>query len=227
MPPSYSVIIPAYNAQAYIGEALGSVLGQTVPPAQIIVVDDGSTDRTAEVATAVDAGITVIAKENGGPGSATTAGFNAATADLVATLDSDDVWLPVKMERQIAILSQRPELMAVFSKGETFQDREGRGPAAAGKTLDLWTRTTMVYRADGMRAIGAMRDFPGNLGDLIDWLGRGRELGHRHHMMDEVLALRRLRSGSLSDTRERERTRGYLLAAKEALARRKQRESEG
>lgn len=227
MPPTYSVIIPAYNAQAYIGEALESVLSQTVAPAQVIVVDDGSTDRTAEVAAAMGAGITVITKENGGPGSATTAGFTAATGDLVATLDSDDIWLPQKMERQIAFLSQRPELMAVFTKGETFQDGESAQPPGAGGQLDLWTRTTMVYRADGMRAIGGMRDFPGNLGELIDWLGRGRELGHRHHMMDEVLAMRRLRSGSLSDTRERERMRGYLVVARDALARRKQRESEG
>ena len=220
---SYSVVIPAYNAEAHLGEAISSVLGQTVLPERIIVVDDGSADRTAEVAESFGTGVAVIRKENGGPGSATSVGFRQVTTDLVATLDSDDIWLPQKMARQITWLEAAPDVMAVFAKGRTFHDGEEPEAVATGggKTVDLWTRTTMVYRADGMREIGEVQDFPGNLGEMIDWLGRGRHLGHRHELLDDVLALRRLRPGSLSDTRARERTRGYLVAAHEALMRRK------
>lgn len=221
---SYSVVIPAYNAAAHVGKAIASVLRQSVPADRIIVVDDGSTDGTAEIAGAAGDIVTVIRKPNGGPGSATTSGFAAVTTDLVATLDSDDIWLPAKMGQQIARLEAEPRLMAVFAKGRIFRDGEPATAEAAGPVVDLWTRTTMVYRVGGMREIGEMRDFPGNLGELIDWLGRGRGLGHRHEMLDEVLALRRLRPGSLSDTRDRERRRGYLLAAKEALERRKRAE---
>jgi glycosyltransferase involved in cell wall biosynthesis len=225
---SYSVVIPAYNAEDHIGDAIASALNQTAAPARIIVVDDGSTDGTAERAKAFGAIVTVIRKENGGPGSATSAGFDAVTTELVATLDSDDIWLPQKMERQLARLEAAPAVMAVFSRGRTF--REGEVPETVvtgdGKVIDLWTRTTMVYRTEGMREIGEMRDFPGNLGDLIDWLGRGRDLGHQHEMLDEVLALRRLRPGSLSDTRARERTRGYLVAAHAALMRRQKTDTE-
>ena len=224
MTRSYSVVIPAYNAQDTIAEALNSVLGQTLPVTAIYVVDDGSTDRTAERAAAVADIITVIRKENGGPGSATSAGLRAATTDYVATLDSDDIWLPEKMERQIACLEDDPGLAAVFSLAKVFPDGSPPDPDKYQQVVRLWTRTTMVYRTPASREIGEMRDFPGNLGDLVDWLGRGRDLGHRHHMLEEVLAMRRKRPGSLSDTGGSDRVKGYLHAARDAIERRKRME---
>ncbi len=227
MAASYAVVIPAFNAEATITEALASVLAQTVQPAEILVVDDGSTDRTAERAAGVSSLVTVIVKPNGGPGSATTAGLNAVTADLFATLDADDIWLPHKMERQIGALEADPGLAAVFSLAKVFPDGTAPDPAIHDQLVRLWTRTTMVCRTSAAREIGAMHDFPGYIGEFIDWVGRGRDLGHRHHMLEEVLAMRRRRAGSLSDVHAGKSLKGYLHVAREAIARRKLMERDG
>jgi len=225
MSAPYSVVIPAYNAEATIGAAIASTLAQTVPPTSIIVIDDGSADSTADVAAAASPLALVLRKSNGGPGSATTLGLSQVTTPLFATLDADDLWLPVKMERQLAALAADPGLAAVFSLGRLFRD--GEAPSAAdGSEIRLWTRTSMVFRTAAARQIGDLVDLHGNLGELIDWLARSRELGHRHLMLEEVLALRRVRPGGLSDTGDSDRARGYLQAVRRALERRKRLEED-
>ena len=222
MTPSYSVVVPAFNAEATIGEAIASILGQTVPPAAIFVVDDGSTDETGAAAAELGGLVHVIRKENGGPGSATTAGFHQVATPFVATLDADDIWLPSKMEKQLAYLEANRDVAGVFALGRLFRDREKSDPQGSGAVQRLWTRTTMVFRTEAAHEVGDLTDFPGYLGELIDWLGRSRALGHRHVMLEEVLAMRRLRPGSLSDAGDSGRTRGYLHAVRNAMERRKQ-----
>lgn len=215
----YSVVIPAFDAEATLPVALRSVFGQTHPPSAVIVVNDGSRDETSALARQL--GATVIDKENGGPGSATWTGLRRIETAFVATLDADDVWLPEKMERQISVLQTRPDVSGVFSLAKIFDDGAEPDPAQHHQVVRLWTRTTMVYRTTDAHLIGELRDFPGRLGDLVDWLGRGLSLGHRHELLDEVLAMRRRRAGSLSD-RAGDRSRGYLFAVRDAIARRKQ-----
>ncbi|MBV1799994.1 glycosyltransferase [Siccirubricoccus sp. G192] len=96
-----SVIIPAYNAARSLPRTIDSVLAQTVPPAEIIVVDDGSADETAAVAEAYGDRVRVIRKPNGGPASARNLGAREATGEWLALLDADDQWLPEKLERQL------------------------------------------------------------------------------------------------------------------------------
>ena len=103
-----AVVIPAYNAQAYIGAALESVNRQTVQPAEVIVVDDGSTDRTAHIAT--EAGARVLGQRNLGPSAARNAGVAAACAPWIAFLDADDRWAGDKLEAQWAALVRWPDL---------------------------------------------------------------------------------------------------------------------
>ena len=85
---AYSVVMPAFNTEAYITEAILSALAQTVPPREIVVVDDGSTDRTAAVVKSLGADIRLIQQENRGSGPATTVAIQAATTALIAGLDS-------------------------------------------------------------------------------------------------------------------------------------------
>jgi glycosyltransferase involved in cell wall biosynthesis len=98
-----SVVIPAYNAAAFLGPTLETILGQTVRAAEIIVVDDGSTDGTPEIARSF-AGVTVIEQSNSGPAAARNRGTLAATGEFIAYLDADDLWAPDKLERQLAAL---------------------------------------------------------------------------------------------------------------------------
>jgi glycosyltransferase involved in cell wall biosynthesis len=227
MNSAYSAVIPAFNAEATIREAIASILAQSLAPAAIFVIDDGSTDNTAIAAAEMGGPVRVIRKENGGPGSATTLGLRQVVTPFVATLDADDIWLPWKMERQLAALAAENDVAGIFALGRLFRDGERPDPDGNGAIRRLWTRTTMVFRTEAARAIGDLVDLPGYLGELVDWLDRSRNLGHRHVMLEDVLAMRRVRVGSLSDTGSSDRTRGYLHAARRAIERRKQKPASG
>jgi glycosyltransferase involved in cell wall biosynthesis len=210
----YSVIIPAFDAEAYIADAIRSIRAQTVLPREIIVVDDGSTDRTAEIVRSLGADIRLIQQENGGCGQATTTGFQAVTTGLIAGLDSDDIWLPHKMETQLRAIERMPEVAACFARMRQFRhDRDEDGPVTDG-----WLRSAMVIRTDVALGVGPI---VGRIGDLVDWLARVRERAHRMHLIPEVLALRRVRPGSLTYSRTTERDSAYLLAARQAILRRR------
>jgi glycosyltransferase involved in cell wall biosynthesis len=105
-----SVIIPAYNAEATLAETLASVLGQTLPPDEIIVVDDGSTDHTAQIATAAANSIRIIRQNNRGAAAALNMGVKLATGDTLGFVDADDLWEPDKLGIQGRVLVERPEL---------------------------------------------------------------------------------------------------------------------
>lgn len=219
--PDYSVVIPAYNAADTIGETVGSVLTQTVRAREIIVVDDGSTDATVSVVTAIAGPITVVKQKQTGPGAATTAGFRRVTTPFVATLDADDLWLPEKIARQLAAFQDDPDLAGVFSLARQFLHGQVPDPNGEGAVTRLWTRTTLLFRMDAVREVGDLVDFPGLLGEMVDWLARSRDLGQRHLMLDEILAMRRVRAGSLSSNRDAARNRSYLVAVQRAIERRK------
>ena len=221
MNDAYSVVIPAFNAAATLRETIDSILAQSVPAHEIIVVDDGSTDETASIAGGMNGPITVIRQANGGPGAATTAGFAKVTTPWVATLDADDLWLPYKMERQFAHFAANTGLAGIFALARLFKDGEKPDPQGSGAVRRLWTRTTMLFRTQAAREIGDFTDFPGQLGEVIDWLARSRDLGHSHSMVEEILAMRRIRPGSLSSALDADRSRGYLAAVRNAIERKK------
>src|SRR5262245_43212492 len=98
--PTISTIIPAYRAAHTIARALASVLGQTYPSNEILVVDDGSPDDIAGAVRPYGERVTLLRKPNGGAASARNLGLDRARGDLVAFLDADDYWEPHKLERQ-------------------------------------------------------------------------------------------------------------------------------
>jgi len=219
----YSVVIPAYNAEATIGEAIESIRRQTILPQEIIVVDDGSTDDTVAVVRAMASNVTIVRQANRGPGAATTAGFRQVGTSFVATLDADDLWLSQKIERQAARIEAEPDLAGVFGLARLFVDGEPPAADGNGPVRRLWTRTTLLFRIEAAREIGDFVDLPGRLGEVVDWMARSREIGHRHAMVEEVLALRRIREGSLSHRLDPQRSRGYLAAVHAAIQRKSSR----
>jgi len=122
--PEISVIIPAYNSADYIGEAIRSALAQTYTNFEIIVVDDGSTDATPEIVREFGHEVTYIRQENGGAASARNHGIRVAKGEFIAFLDADDTWLPDKLEKQITLFKNDPELGMVFTENYLF-DEEG------------------------------------------------------------------------------------------------------
>jgi glycosyltransferase involved in cell wall biosynthesis len=111
-----SIITPAYNAEDYLTETVRSVLAQTFGDFEMLIVDDGSTDRTAEIAERFSAGdsrIQLIRQSNAGPSAARNAAIRRARGRYLALLDSDDLWMPTYLADQLAILAAHPEVDVV------------------------------------------------------------------------------------------------------------------
>ncbi len=104
--PLVTAIIPTYNRASVLHSSIESVLGQTYKGIEVIVIDDGSTDETASVLDRFGARIHVLRQRNGGPAAARNLGIRSAKGELVGFLDSDDLWLPKKVERQVALLEK-------------------------------------------------------------------------------------------------------------------------
>ena len=114
--PSVSVITPLYNKGQYVARAVDSVLAQTYPDFELIVVDDGSTDHGPErVRTYTDPRLRLIRQANGGPGSARNRGLAESSSPYVAFLDADDEWMPTYLERTVAVLEEHPQCGAAAS----------------------------------------------------------------------------------------------------------------
>src|SRR5437773_3781756 len=114
-----SVVIPTYNYARYLPEAIDSALAQTHAPLEVIVVDDGSTDDTPRVLAVYGDRIRVIRQANRGPGAARNTGIAAARGEYVGFLDADDVWLPRKLELQMARFEADQGLGLVHCGAET------------------------------------------------------------------------------------------------------------
>lgn len=124
------VVIPVYNGERFIRQALLSVVSQTHPPKKIIVVDDGSTDRTREVVSSLESEIPILylAKEKGGPSSARNVGIASCDSDFIAFLDADDEWHPEKLEEQVDLFRSNDQgsLGVVYSKYAIIDENGAR-----------------------------------------------------------------------------------------------------
>lgn len=168
--PSISVVIPAYNGAHLLPEAIRSAYAQTIAPAQVIVVDDGCTDETADVVLALardlPGNFIFIQKPNGGEASARNRGIIAATGEYVAFLDHDDVWLEEKFERQLPLFDHpsKPALTFTAYTRVTGEDRmlvrvEGWQPTPEHALRQLMegccvTPSTVMVRRDALTAVG-------------------------------------------------------------------------
>jgi len=123
---SVSVVVPAFNAARTLTETVESALSQTVRDLEVIIVDDGSSDGTVAVARSIqDPRVRVVTRENGGAAAARNTGISEATGTWVAFLDADDIWLPTKIERQLAYAAEHPDVHALQT-GATFVDDQLR-----------------------------------------------------------------------------------------------------
>jgi glycosyltransferase involved in cell wall biosynthesis len=121
--PKVSIILPTYNSVQFIEEALESIRQQTFRDYEVIVVDDGSEDQTGEIVKQCGEKLRYLYQDHGGPAKARNRGIGESTGKYVAFLDSDDLWLPTKLEKQVDMMDRNPELGMVITENLCFNDR--------------------------------------------------------------------------------------------------------
>ena len=218
-----SVVLPVYNRASYVGEAIESVLGQTRPPDELIVVDDGSTDDSVAVVERwARPSLRVVRQENRGIGGARNSGLREVTGDLVAFIDSDDLWERDKLERQAVALRESDDVQLVFGHLVEFLSPERADELGASLRVSTdpvpgLIATTLLVRRTAAERIGPF-DESLRVGEFVEWMARARDLGLATRMLPEVVARRRVHGGNTVLTRP---STDYLRAIKSTLDRRR------
>ena len=228
--PLVSVVIPTYNNARFVVEAVESVLAQTYDRYEVIAVDDGSTDDTLERLSRFGPPVRTLSQENQGPPFARNTGIRAGTGELVAFLDSDDLWLPDKLERSVAALTADPEAGVVYTNfrmheletGLRYQVPTYRMSGRMAQNLFRECRgvstSTIVCRRECFDKVGL---FDEELFRAQDWdLFIRLAEAFPFRFVPEVLTERRLHAASLS-IRHRDLYREYNLRVIEKAAARR------
>lgn len=209
--PLVSVVIPAYNCEPYVEQAIRSVLDQPVDGIEVIVVDDASTDGTARVLERLareDARLCVLtAPQNSGQGACRNRGVRAARGRYVAFQDSDDLWLPDKLARQLDFLRQHGLAFCfcgygtIDEKGETLI-ADLKIPRQTDYLSLLRSNTicpsSVIYDRQLLDDI-VMPERPRRREDLISWLNAARKLGKLEGIPQPLCMVRRMRGSSSSN----------------------------
>lgn len=169
-----SVVVPLYNGAAHIEETLTSIQRQTLTPAQVIVVDDGSSDGGGDIAGAHPIGATVVAQRNLGVAVARNRGLSLATGDWVAFLDQDDLWHPTHLERAVGWLDAHPDERIVFVREIPFTVADEEADLRDMDALAGGWAQLIAPRAGALEHLVAAADVSGSEGverhDLRDLL---------------------------------------------------------
>ena len=208
-----SVIIPTYNCAVRLRGAIDSVLNQSYQDFEIVVVDDGSTDNTKETVKSISRQypnkINYVYQENAGPAAARNRGLQIANGEYIAFLDADDIWLPLKIERQVALLERLPETGFVYCNCH-FVDSEGReipdyvrkvtlhrGDVLLDLFLDFFIITSgLIFRNGCLKTVGLF-DEALHVGEDYDFILRLAK-HYKAEVVEEKLWNRVVRPDSLS-----------------------------
>jgi glycosyltransferase involved in cell wall biosynthesis len=218
-----SVVIPACNAERFLTEAIESVLAQSYEPVETIVVDDGSDDRTAEIAARYER-VKLVRQENRGLPAARNAGVAASSGELLAFNDADDAMLPERLAIQVEHLRANPGVGCVLASQELAMEPDAElpfwaqgtetplfdrfGDAARSETPDIYTVSMVMSRAL-FDAVGGFDETMRDANEDVDLLFRLLERGVTIARLPDVVVRRRVHAGSM--TQDREASRGAFF----------------
>jgi glycosyltransferase involved in cell wall biosynthesis len=187
--PLVSVVIPVFNGERFLREAVESVLAQQYSPVEIIIVDDGSTDSTATVARSFPEAVRYLHQTNQGPAAARNRGIEQAKGSLIAFADADDLWPPLKLELQLPYLIQDPNIEIVLGRiqqvrlSETVDGQtQSQEFAEAAFSVNLGSA---VVRKSVFERVGLF-DETMRYSEDVDWFMRAREGGVSIMTIDAV-----------------------------------------
>jgi len=213
-------LIAVRDGAPYLAEAIESALGQTLAPARVIVVDDGSTDASAAIAERFGPPVTVLRRSAAGAPAALNAGIAESSAPLVAFLDADDLWLPGKLALQADLLADRVEVEIVYGHVTEFRDGNAEHLEVRHEPQPGLVKSAALVRRSTLDRVGhfdasyAVVDFP-------EWRSRCQAAGVVEHVLAEVVTRRRVHGENVT-LRRRDTTHAeYLRMARAAVGRRR------
>lgn len=197
-----SVIIPTYNHGKYLEEAINSVLLQTYSTIEIIVVNDGSTDNTADILKPYLSRIHYFQQENKGISAARNAGIQQATGDYLAFLDADNKWCADKLERQFQVMQQDPSVDMTFGHVQQYYCQHISMDAkmklqCPEEIIPGINASTMLIKSASFHKIGYF-DSQWSTGEFIDWYIKAQTAGLKENMLDDLVLYRRIHEGHLN-----------------------------
>lgn len=216
-----SVVIPTFNAARHIGEAIESALAQGAGVAEVIVADDGSSDRTREIAAAYP--VRLIAMPHEGVSVTRNNAVAAASGEWIAFLDADDIWLPGKTAAQLAAAVANPQAGLILCE-HVFQFDvpipEWFTGQRAGGAFPLFQPSAWFVRKADFERVGGFE--PGRaLSEDMNWLMRAWEAGVQYHLVPDVFVIRRIHECNVSSQQADSRTQVFdLLRESVAIKRR-------
>lgn len=199
--PLISCIVPVFNGERFLAETLDSILGQTYRPLEIIVVDDGSSDATAELAAGYAPRVTCLRQDNRGAASAKNRGVAASRGEHIAFLDADDLWLPGKLERQAAWLRERPGFRLCLTRFQNFwmpelaAEAQQHEDGPLGQPLSAWQIGTVLVSRETFDRVGPFPDVSVGNENML-WFLRAAKAGATIEVLPEVLMRRRFHHGN-------------------------------
>jgi glycosyltransferase involved in cell wall biosynthesis len=220
-----SAVIPVFNCERYLSEAIESVQRQSYKPIEIIVVDDGSTDRSGEIAKSFGSSITYVLQPHRGIAAARNAGIGMAKGSFFAFLDADDLWTENKVMLQMKVLKENPDVDWVFGHVKQFispdiDAESGRKIQIPQEVMPGYIPSTVLIRRESFSRVGFFGD-TWQIGEFIDWYLRAREQGLKSVMLNEIVSKRRIHDDNIGIRRHAERT-DYVRILKSSLDRQRQ-----
>ena len=217
-----SLIIPLHQGERFIGDALDSVRAQEQPADEVIVVDDGSTDRGAQVARAFP-GVMLLQQERAGPGAARNRGIAVARHDVIALLDQDDMLRPSALRRHHEELVARPDALVSVCR-QRFSVLDGEAMPAwqraelIGTEMLTWTPSCMCFRRAAFGRVGLFDESLRATSDF-EWFRLYRASGLPFAAIEETLVDRRVHAGCQSGDAATLRAEMLALARRAAASR--------
>jgi glycosyltransferase involved in cell wall biosynthesis len=212
-----SVIIPAYNCQAYIKEAIESVLSQEITNLEIIVIDDGSNDETATIASSYEPRVICLSQENLGIAAARNRGIKLARGEFIAFLDADDIWTKNKLNQQLALFKTDPSIDAIFGHVVQFVSPEltKELQPVSQEPIPGYSVCTLLMRRESFLKIGLFST-DHVIGETLEWYGRLIQNRSRVVICQEVFLKRRIHKNN-SGIRHKSNYRDYVSHLKKLL----------
>jgi len=218
-----SVILPVYNCESYIKDAIESILDQTYKNFELIVVDDGSTDNSFKIIERFRASpIKIIRQENLGASVARNSGVKIARGEYFAFLDSDDLWVRNKLELQMEQILQPGATDMIFGHVKEFSGNNPsltNAPMADATSLRGFGAISILISRGNFMRVGLFNP-TFTVGEFIDWYARAKNQKLTEVMLPEILAYRRIHAGN-RDRLERHNVNQYASVLKAALDRKR------